>query len=148
MLICYQVSATLSNLLISVQAVHKFFKQGSPLPKLATTTVTDSGVSDYGGEPMSVIKVSYEGKGQKRKRDGAQTHQGGGRGGRGGGRGVGRGSQDGASTGGRGVKAGGQWGQEWPGGNKKYCRFALGKCNMDTQVRYFCSCLLPAMLML
>ena len=24
--------------------------------------------------------------------------------------------------------------REWPGGAKKYCRFALGKSNMDTQV--------------
>ena len=111
-----------------VQAVHKFFKQGDPLPKLATTTVTDSGFSNYNGEPMSVIKVCYESKGQKRKRDGLQTHQGGGRGG-------GRGSKDGMSTGAKGVKSGGQWGQEWPGHTKKYCRFALGKCNMDTQVR-------------
>lgn len=103
-------------------AVHTFFKQGSPLPKLATTTVTNTGVSDYGGKPMSVIKVSYEGRGQKRKRDDA-----GGRGGREG-RGAGRGG-----NGARGFERGGQWGREWPGGSKKYCRFALGKSNMDTQ---------------
>lgn len=116
-----------------VQAVHNFFKQYSPLPKLGTSTVTGSGVSDYGGKPMSVIKVTYEGRGQKRKRD-----DGGGRGGRGGDNSVGRGG----GRGGKGVKegpskgtdAGGQWGKEWPGGTKKYCKFALAKTNMDTQV--------------
>ena len=107
-----------------LQAVHNFFKQGSPLPRLATTTVTHSGVSDYGGQPMSVIKISYEGRGHKRKRDDSRARQGVSRG-RGGGRG---------SDGGRGSERGGQWGKEWPGGSKKYCRFALGKSNMDTQV--------------
>lgn len=104
--------------------MHSFFKQGSPLPKLATTTVTNKGVSDYGGQPMSVIKVSYEGRGQKRKRDDT--------GGRG--RGAGRGGR-GVESGGR----GGQWGREWPGGSKKYCRFALGKSNMDTQANHPCT---------
>ncbi|KAL0052217.1 hypothetical protein WJX82_010083 [Trebouxia sp. C0006] len=114
-------------------AVHNFFKQYSPLPKLGTSTVTGSGVSDYGGKPMSVIKVTYEGRGQKRKREVSS-----GRGGRGGDKSVGRGG----GRGGRGAKegpskgtdaAGGQWGKEWPGGTKKYCKFALAKTNMDTQ---------------
>lgn len=83
--------------------------------------MTNTGVSDYGGQPMSVIKVSYEGRGQKRKRDDSRGRQGPARG-RGGGRG---------SDGGRGPERGGK---EWPGGAKKYCRFALGKSNMDTQV--------------
>ena len=82
---------------------------------------------------MSVIKVTYEGRGQKRKRVDS-----GGRGGRGGDKSVGTGSD----RGGRGAKegpskgtdAGGQWGKEWPGGTKKYCKFALAKANMDTQV--------------
>lgn len=111
-----------------VQAVHTFFKQGGPLPRLATTTVTNTGVSDYGGKPMSVIKVSYEGRGQKRKRDDVA-----GRGGRES-RGAGRGG-----NGARGSERGGQWGREWPGGSKKYCRFALGKSNMDTQVTHLAS---------
>ncbi|KAL0027136.1 hypothetical protein WJX79_009492 [Trebouxia sp. C0005] len=114
-------------------AVHNFFKQYSPLPKLGTSTVTGSGVSDYGGKPMSVIKVTYEGRGQKRKRD-----DNGGRRGRGADKSVSRGSD----RGGRGAKegpskgtdaGGGQWGKEWPGGTKKYCKFALAKTNMDTQ---------------
>ena len=109
-----------------LQAVHNFFKQYGPLPKMGTTTVTSSGVSDYGGKPMSVIKVTYEGRGQKRKRD----DSGGKRGDRAAGRG-GVGQQNGV---GNGADAGGQWGKEWPGGTKKYCRFALGKTNMDTQV--------------
>jgi len=120
-------------LTLLVQAVHNFFKQYSPLPKLGTSTVTGSGVSDYGGKPMSVIKVTYEGRGQKRKRDDS-----GGRGGRGGDKSVGRGG----GRGGRGAKegpskgpdVGGQWGRDWPGGTKKYCKFALAKTNMDTQV--------------
>ena len=77
---------------------------------------------------MSVIKVSYEGRGQKRKRDDSRARQGAARG-RGGGRG---------SDGGRGSEKGGQWGKEWPGGTNKYCRFALGKSNMDTQVQHSC----------
>ena len=122
-------------LTLLVQAVHNFFKQYSPLPKLGTSTVTGSGVSDYGGKPMSVIKVTYEGRGQKRKREVSS-----GRGGRGGDKSVGRGG----GRGGRGATegpskgtdaAGGQWGKEWPGGTKKYCKFALAKTNMDTQVK-------------
>jgi len=102
------------------------------LPKLGTTTVTNTGVSDYGGKPMSVVKVTYEGRGQKRKRDDRSS----GRGGRGqsfgkGGEHGGKAPQQGSS---KGSEAGGQWGREWPGGAKKYCRFALGKTNMDTQV--------------
>ena len=111
-------------LTLLLQAVHNFFKQYSPLPKLGTSTVTGSGVSDYGGKPMSVIKVSYEGRGQKRKRD-----DNGRRGGRGGDKSVGRGG----GRGGRGPKEGPS--KEWPGGTKKYCKFALAKTNMDTQVK-------------
>ncbi|DBB03074.1 TPA: hypothetical protein ACH3X1_013389 [Trebouxia sp. C0004] len=110
-------------------AVHNFFKQYSPLPKLGTSTVTGSGVSDYGGKPMSVIKVTYEGRGQKRKRDDR------------GGRGLDKSAGRGSDTGGKGAKegpskgidAGGQWGRDWPGGPRKYCKFALAKTNMDTQ---------------
>ena len=98
------------------------------MPRLATATVTHSGVSDYGGQPMSVIKVSYESRGQKRKRDDSRARQGAARG-RGGGRG---------SDGARGSERGGQWGKDWPGGSNKYCRFALGKSNMDTQVQHIC----------
>ena len=117
--------APFAYLILLVQAVHNFFKQYSPLPKLGSSTVTSSGVSDYGGKPMSVIKVTYEGGGQKRKRDDS-----GGRGGRGSDRG-GKGAKEGPS---KGTDAGGQWGKEWPGGTKKYCKFALAKTNMDTQV--------------
>ena len=77
---------------------------------------------------MSVIKVSYEGRGQKRKRDDSRARQGAARG-----RGSGRGS-----GGGRGSEREVQWGKEWPGGSNKYCRFALGKSNMDTQVSLLC----------
>lgn len=77
---------------------------------------------------MSVIKVSYEGRGQKRKRDDISARQGAARQGRGDGRGNVRG---------RGSERGGQWGKEWPGGAQKYCRFALGKSNMNTQVKHF-----------
>ncbi len=131
--------ASFAQFILLVQAVHNFFKQHSPLPKLGTSTVTGSGVSDYGGKPMSVIKVTYEGRGQKRKRNDS-----GGRGGdksvgRGGGRG-GRGAKEGPS---KGTDAGGgQWGKEWPGGTKKYCKFALAKTNMDTQV-ISVSCIAP-----
>lgn len=120
------IAVVSGNFVMPLQAVHNFFKQYGPLPKLGTTTVTSSGVSDYGGKPMSVIKVTYEGRGQKRKRD----DSGGKRGDRAAGRG-GVGQQNGV---GNGADAGGQWGKEWPGGTKKYCRFALGKTNMDTQV--------------
>ena len=92
--------------------------------------MTEAGVTDYGGKPMSVIKVSYEGRGQKRKRDDSNTQQRGGRGGRGGG----RGDKNNGYKGGRGGDGAGKWGQEWPGGAQKYCKFALGKSNMDTQV--------------
>lgn len=119
--------AIMSNKIkMPLQAVHNFFKQYGPLPKLGTTTVTSSGVSDYGGKPMSVIKVTYEGRGQKRKRDDS--------GGKRGDRAAGRGGVGQQNGGGNGADAGGQWGKEWPGGTKKYCKFALGKTNMDTQV--------------
>ena len=117
-------------LTLFLQAVHNFFKQYSPLPKLGTSTVTGSGVSDYGGKPMSVIKVSYEGRRQKRKRD-----DNGGRGGGGGDKSVGRGG----GRGGRGPKEGPS--KEWPGGTKKYCKFALAKTNMDTQVECVLHCI-------
>ena len=124
----YLSASACLTLQLLLQAVHSFFKQGSPLPSLATATVTHSGVSDYGGQPMSVIKVSYNSRGQKRKRDDSRARPGAARG---------RGSD-----GGRGSERGGQWGKEWPGGSKKYCRFALGKSNMDTQVQH--SCVFPA----
>ena len=117
-----------------LQAVHTFFKQHGPLPKLGTTTVTSNGISDYGGKPMSVIKVTYEGRGQKRKRDDHSNNKGGRGSNEGSGRGSdrgGRGSKEGSNKGG---DAAGQWGRDWPGGSKKYCRFTLGKSNMDTQV--------------
>ena len=55
----------------NLQAVHNFFKQSSPLPSLTTTTVSTAGTSAT-AEPLTVIKVCYSARGQKRKREGGE----------------------------------------------------------------------------
>lgn len=91
-----------------MQAVHNFFKQGPPLPQLETTTVLDPNNTDA-SNPSSVICVEQR-KGRGRKR--------------------GRGAQ--ADAAGRARKQ--HIRETWPGGGSNFCRFVLGKCNMDTQV--------------
>lgn len=58
-----------------MQAVHNFFKQSSPLPSLTTTTVSTAGTSAT-AEPLTVIKVCYSARGQKRKREGGDRPSG------------------------------------------------------------------------
>ena len=90
-----------------MQAVHSLFKQGPPLPSFETTTVLDPNNTDA-SNPSSVICVEQrQGRGRKRGR-GAQADAGGAR------------KQH--------IR------EMWPGGGSKFCRFVLGKCNMDTQV--------------
>ena len=91
-----------------MQAVHGFFKQGPPLPKFETTTVLDPNNTDA-SNPSSVICVEQsQGRGRKR----------------------GRGAQADAAGGARKQHIR----ETWPGGRSKFCKFVLGKCNMDTQV--------------
>ena len=58
-----------------LQAVHNFFKQSSSLPVLSTTTVSTAGTSAT-SEPLTVIKVCYTARGQKRKREGGDRSSG------------------------------------------------------------------------
>lgn len=58
-----------------LQAVHNFFKQSSSLPVLSTTTVSTAGTSNT-SEPLTVIKVCYTARGQKRKREGGDRSSG------------------------------------------------------------------------
>eukprot|EP00891_Asterochloris_glomerata_P003047 jgi/Astpho2/3047/e_gw1.00051.10.1_t len=88
-------------------AVHNFFKQGPPLPQLETTTVLDPNNTDA-SNPSSVICVEQR-KGRGRKR--------------------GRGAQADAAGSARKQHIR----ETWPGGGSNFCRFVLGKCNMDTQ---------------
>ena len=91
-----------------MQAVHAFFKQGPPLPNFETTTMLDPNNTDA-SNPSSVICVEQrQGRGRKR----------------------GRGAQADAAGDARKQHIR----ETWPGGGSKFCRFVLGKCNMDTQV--------------